>query len=111
MDTREFVDRLYSLWAKTSEAGTGLWIIGETIGTTDIEVLRDDDEPSYIVANAFSGTDAQFITAIHGALPQLTKEVHAALDEADRLDREKDELIHRIMLLEIELQTAQEAAA
>ncbi|WP_074297099.1 hypothetical protein [Mycobacteroides abscessus] len=52
------------------------------------------------MADILNNRDVDFITAIHGALPDLVRRTHEALDEADRLDEQRDEQEVRIARLE-----------
>ncbi|SLG47299.1 hypothetical protein [Mycobacteroides abscessus] len=108
MDIREFLDELYSLWAKTTGAEDHYWMsrtehefqgVGMLFGIRAVGTEQDE----LVVADT-SGfdneADVDFITAIHGALPDLVRRTHEALDEADRLDLQRDEQEIRIARLE-----------
>ncbi|WP_280350436.1 hypothetical protein [Nocardia abscessus] len=108
MDDREFFDALHQLWSKTTEAG-GLWfakvndlIGGYCIMTQDV-TPADADRPGLEIADFMREEDAQFIAFVHGALPEIIRRTHDAIDESDRLDVEKDDLIGRIAELEMEV--------
>lgn len=108
MDIREFLDELYQLWAKTTGAEDRYWMprtehefqgVGMLFGIRAVGTEQDE----LVVADT-SGfdneADVDFITAIHGALPDLVRRTHEALDEADRLDEQRDEQEIRIAGLE-----------
>jgi len=111
-DVRDFVDQLHQLWAKTTNFGMG-WYVKENDLIGGWCVMPVDftpaDAPRDVcsVADFTTETDAQFIAVIHGAIPELVKTVHDALDEADRLDTEKDDLIIKIADLEMDLHAAE----
>ncbi|SIG87827.1 Uncharacterised protein [Mycobacteroides abscessus subsp. abscessus] len=108
MDIREFLDELYSLWAKTTGAEDRYWMPrtehefqsgGMLFGIRAVGTEQDE----LVVADTsgfHNEADVDFITAIHGALPDLVRRTHEALDEADRLDEQRDEQEIRIAGLE-----------
>lgn len=112
MDDREFFDLLYQLWSKTTGAKDRYWMpeaveppsLCETeTGLEDTVIWAvGEDQQKKLVASHLIDEDADFITAIHGCLPDLVRRLHAALDEADRLDTYVDEQEGHIAELEIE---------
>lgn len=108
MDIRDFIDELYSLWAKTTGAENQYWMPKTEHTFSDGEKIFGlyavgEDQSENIVADTsgfHSEADVNFITAIHGALPDLVRRTHEALDEADRLDEQRDEQEVRIAGLE-----------
>lgn len=106
MDIREFLDELYQLWAKTTGAENQYWMPANNGDPDDTDywfiksVGEEGEENAYVVADLLNNRDADFITAIHGALPDLVRRTHEALDEADRLDEQRDEQEFRIAQLE-----------
>lgn len=91
----EFFDLLYQQWAQTTGAKSEYWVPEE---------IDDDGEPGrysivstdpntnsrYEVATGLSEEDADFITGLHGALPDLIRALHDAHDEAVRKDEAND---------------------
>ena len=106
MDIREFLDELYSLYAKTTGAENMYWMPEEDVdryagGPNTYNIFAvGENETKHDIAFDFRENDANFITAIHGALPDLVRRTHEALDEADRLDEQRDEQEIRIAQLE-----------
>lgn len=49
-----------------------------------------DESRKLIASEIHSEADADFIAAIHGCLPDLWRRLHAALDEADTADFDRD---------------------
>ncbi|WP_078345368.1 hypothetical protein [Mycobacteroides chelonae] len=106
MDIREFLDELYSMWAKTTGAEKTYWMPKEQPDDWlddgsggeyrepgegwDLWSLNEEQNQE-LLGNLLNEVDANFITAIHGALPDLVRRTHEALDEADRLDEQRDE--------------------
>lgn len=62
----------------------------------------DQDGNRKLVASDLSDVDADFITGVHGCLPDLVRRLLAAVDEADRLDLELDNTLGRVLVLELE---------
>ena len=106
MNERELVDELYQLWAKTTAAGNGGWNIEEDEESTHpyVDVVSiDTDEWEQTIGFTVSKPDADFITSVHSAFPELVRLFHSALDEADRADHNKDSRECRIAELEVAL--------
>lgn len=100
MDIREFLDELYQLWAKTTGAENMYWMPEQQPdGMHEIWAVGEGDEKVQLSLLPCED-DANFITAIHGALPDLVRRTHEALDEADRLDEQRDDQEFRIAQLE-----------
>ena len=96
MRDRDFFDHLYMLFGRTTGAGERYWRPVES--EHRIVAVGPDDEDG--VAAGVSAADMEWITAVHGCFPDLVRRLHEALDEADRLDRERDDLVARIIELE-----------
>lgn len=106
MEDREFFDYLYQLWSKTYGAKDMFWMPVETqIGEDSFwEVYAvDDKQEQHFIASFQSDEDADFITAMHGCIPDLVRRLHEALDEADNADYDRDSRECRIAELELEL--------
>lgn len=89
MDDRDFFDTLVQLWAKTTWAENAYWGYEATEeGQFDLFAKAEDSQ--LFVGYVESEADANFITGLHGCLPDLVRRLHMALDEADRLDAEMD---------------------
>lgn len=93
MDDRDFFDTLYQGWSKTTGAAECFWMPEEDReGALNVYAV-DKDQNKFIVATDLDEPDAAFITALHGCFADLVRRLHAALDEADRLDLERDQLV------------------
>jgi FtsZ-binding cell division protein ZapB len=105
MDDQEFFDKLYQLWSKTTQAENGFWAPREDQSFTDgsWEVFTEEGDKTYFVASFMTEEDANFLATMHGALPELVRRLQDAIDESDRLDCEKDELIAINAGLEMEI--------
>lgn len=107
MENTEFFDLLYQQWSKTTEASNGYWMPEEDEsfpGMFNIRAVVQDGKKKQFVTAFTNEADAEFITAMHGCLPDLIRQLREAEDEAGRLDFEVDILHGRIAALELELQ-------
>lgn len=99
IEDRDFLDNLYSLWAKTTGASDRFWMPEEDTqfyanGPHSWNLCAVNEEQHKVFLGSFSTEiDADFIAGVHGALPDLIRRLHIAIDEADRLDEEKDGVI------------------
>jgi len=109
MEDREFFDHLYQLWSKTTGASDRYWMPVDLGGKNvfHIQAVAQDESVKRIASN-LKDEDADFITAVHGCIPDLIRRLYAALDEADRLDYDRDSRECRIAELEIENQEIRE---
>lgn len=102
IDDKDFFDTLYTQFTKTTDAadrywmpeeveghGYTIWTVGEGGGRTEIGAFLFE-------------ADADFVTAVHGCFPDLVRRLHAALDEADRLDVDRDEREQEVFRLSVE---------
>jgi hypothetical protein len=104
MDERDFFDHLYQLWSKTTQAKDGAWEViddGEHI-LVDVE-STDKDGWEQTIGYGMYKQDAEFISQVHAALPEIVRQALAAFDEADRADHERDARECRIAELELEV--------
>jgi hypothetical protein len=108
MDDRDFFDRLYQMFTKTSYAENRYWDYEDTGDGIAVRAVGQDGETT-LVAGFESEADADFITAVHGCFPDLHRRLHSALDEAERADRQRDEQECRIAELESEVQSLRNA--
>lgn len=102
MDERELIDTLYSLWAKTTGAGNCYWDYEDVWEDSNLRAVNPDGEMTFL-GYTVEEHDADWVTAIHGAFPELVKRYHAALDYADRADNNTDSRECRIAELEMEI--------
>lgn len=101
MEDRDFFDTLYQGWSKTTGAEDSFWMPEDFDGRFGIVAVAQDEEQTQ-VATDLSEEDAAFITAVHGCFGDLTRRLHMALDEADRLDHAAD--VREGEMLELVLQ-------
>ena len=95
MDTREFIDLLFTQYARTTGGETTYW---RPDGNTLVAV---DGDTETVIASGMAEQDAAWITAVHGAFADLARCLHTALDEADRADADRDVRENRIAELEL----------
>ncbi len=96
MEDREFFDHLHQLFARTTGAEDRYWRPLED----EHRIVAVGEDSTEWVAAGVSVADMDWICAVHGCFPDLVRRLHAALDEADRLDRERDDLVNRVIELE-----------
>jgi hypothetical protein len=108
IEDREYFDVLYQGWSKTTGAEDMFWMPEEDEGhyaggpgTFNVYAVNEAEEKKFI-ASFEREEDSAFIVAAHGSISDLIRRLHMALDEADRLDVEKDEAICRVAQLELE---------
>jgi hypothetical protein len=104
VDDHSFLDHIYSMWAKTSGGDDTFWIPEEDKdhpGAWNI-FAADKDDNRQMLGEFFTETDADFVCGLHGCVADLVRRMHAALDEADRADRERDEQEQNIYALAVE---------
>lgn len=111
MDERELIDHLYQLWTKTTHSGKGEWKITKDDKAVLVDIESEDQDGwEQTISFGTYEYDAEFITAVHAAMPTLSRLFHAAWDEADRLDLERDASYCRIAELEMEVAELKERA-
>ena len=96
MEDRDFFDHLHQLFSRTTGAENRYW---RPLEDADRIVAVGEDGEDWVGAGV-SVADMDWICAVHGCFPDLVRRLHVALDEADRLDRERDELVGRLVELE-----------
>ena len=102
----EFFDELYQLWSMTTGAGDRYWMpeeFDDRSGRFKIYGVAEGDKPRKLVATGLNELDAEFITGLHGAVPDLIRALHEAVAEAERADYDRDSRECRIAELELEL--------
>lgn len=108
MDTQEFLDKLYQMWAQTTYAKDRYWDYQPDAELHQINAVGEDGN-RIPVAWGLYDRDADWITAMHGCFPDLYRLINEALDEAARLDHERDARECRIAELELELKEVKDA--
>ncbi|OBJ40258.1 hypothetical protein A5630_25240 [Mycolicibacterium mucogenicum] len=104
MDTEEFLDVMYQGWAKTVGAEDRFYVVGEphTVEEWWPVYAVDKEDNRVKVATFLTEHDADWFASLHGAFPDLIRQVRTAMDEASNLDYRVDELTCRIAELEME---------
>lgn len=104
MEDREFVDFLYQGWSQTTGAADKFWMPEQDSDVPYVFHLYavDEGRNKHVLGKLHSEADAAFVVAAHGAIPDLIRRLHEALDESDRLDEERDRQEGRIADLEFE---------
>jgi len=101
MDDVEFFDHLFQLFSYTTGAEETYWDYEDT-GETGYDVHSVDSHGERTFVGYFDKeADADFVTAIHGCLPDLVRRLHQAVDEAERAAVELDVTIGRLAAAEL----------
>lgn len=124
MQDAEFFDHLFQVFARTTGAENTYWMPEKNaemlnMGWFEPEPYIDswsvyamDQEQNKTLVGVFTKeVDADFITAVHGCMPDLVRRLHDALDEADRLDTARDEREQQIGRLAVENMELREECA
>jgi hypothetical protein len=103
MDDREFFQKLLELFEDTSGAANTYWYFEDTGETGfDIWAVNKDDDKEFI-GYFDKEADADFVTAVHGCLPDLVRRLNMALDAEELADESRDSRECRIFELESEV--------
>jgi hypothetical protein len=103
MDERELVDELYQAWSRTTGVKDKWWQYTDT-GETGFDIHANDKYGTGDFIGYFDNkADAEFLIVAQGIVPELVRIYLAALDEADRADRDHDARECRILELEVEV--------
>ncbi|ABE67361.1 hypothetical protein PBI_CHE12_42 [Mycobacterium phage Che12] len=93
----EFFDILYQQWAKSTKAERSYWMpvrgTDTDQGFTVVAVTKDENGEEiqhHVASQIFSEADADFICGLHGAIPDLIRRLHEAIDEATSKDEARD---------------------
>ncbi|AIW02934.1 hypothetical protein KIY87_gp61 [Mycobacterium phage Malec] len=89
----QFFDILYQQWSKTSMAEHGYWVVEEDEsfpGCFNVIAVHQSEDARKPIAAFMSEEDADFIAGLHGAVPELIRRLHDAIDEATRKDEAND---------------------
>lgn len=92
-DDNEFFDILYQQWSKTTGAEKTYWMPEEFAELFDgYKIVSFNPETNHkeTVAMALTEVDAEFLCGLHGALPDLVRRLHEAIDEAESKDAARD---------------------
>jgi len=115
MDDREFFDILLQTWAQTFGAENMYWKV-EPVETGPFDqywevYAVDAKQEEYLIGTFLGEADADFTAGVHGCLPDLVRRLHAAVDEADRLDLELDVTVGRLAAAELRVMELEQEVA
>lgn len=94
MDDRDFMDMMFQGMSKTTHAETSYWGFEPDLSERGFDIFYVDQsapEEKVNIGWCEFEADAAFITAVHGAFPDIYRRWLQALDEADEKDLAKDE--------------------
>jgi hypothetical protein len=96
-------DKLLQTRASTTNAEDRFWDYEKENGLCTILSVGLNDGSTIEIASGLFEQDADWITAVHGAFPELVNMFYEAVDEAERADRDRDSRECRIAELETEI--------
>ncbi|AOQ27784.1 hypothetical protein SEA_PACERPAUL_44 [Mycobacterium phage PacerPaul] len=107
VEFQEFCDRIYQVFSQTTGAEDRFWVVednsAEGVGVWDLVAVDQEDRREYL--GRFSNeADADFTASIHGAIADMVRRSMEAIDDAARLELERDNLMGRVFDLELEIQ-------
>ncbi|EHB47658.1 hypothetical protein MycrhDRAFT_5784 [Mycolicibacterium rhodesiae JS60] len=98
-EDHEFFDILYQQWSKTTGAETDHWMPARSVDAAGNQ-LHDytiwsvkqvgDKQIKGFVGRVEMEEDADFICGLHGAIPDLIRRLHDAVNEAESKDSAND---------------------
>ncbi|QNJ56987.1 hypothetical protein SEA_DELORIS_37 [Mycobacterium phage Deloris] len=89
----EFFDILYQQWTKSTMAEHGYWMPEEDEsfpGSFNLIAVHQSKDERRPIAAFMDEADAEFVAGLHGAVPDLIRRLHEAIDEAVRKDEHND---------------------
>ncbi|QBP30520.1 hypothetical protein SEA_CHARM_39 [Mycobacterium phage Charm] len=92
-DHNEFFDELYQQWSKTTWAKDSYWMPEEDEsfpGSFNLIAVNPNNDERKPLAAFMEEADAEFVSGLHGAIPDLIRHLGEATDRADRLDEARD---------------------
>ncbi|AGS82722.1 hypothetical protein ANNAL29_41 [Mycobacterium phage AnnaL29] len=94
----DFFDVLYQQWTRTTGAKDLFWVVekvefdadADYATTWDVVATNHDGTARKHIASFEREEDADFTAGINGAIPDLIRRLHEAIDEAVRKDEAND---------------------
>lgn len=108
MTDEEFFQHLYDLFSYTSGAEDRYWEFrGDFENGWDVRAV-DQDGDTYFVGYFDKEVDADFVTAIHGSLPDLIRRLEDAIYKADMYELAHDQCQRELLEAEKEIAALKE---
>ncbi|QWS69619.1 hypothetical protein SEA_ASHBALLER_45 [Mycobacterium phage Ashballer] len=105
VEFQDFLDKIYQVFSQTTGAEDRFWAVEEDDDFGVFEVFAvGQDESRVWVGRLRSEADADFVASIHGAIADMVRRAMEAIDDAARLELERDNLMGRVFDLELEIQ-------
>ncbi|AOQ28156.1 hypothetical protein SEA_DUDELITTLE_38 [Mycobacterium phage DudeLittle] len=89
----QFFDILYQQWSATTGAEHSYWMPEEDEsfpGSFNLIAVHQEKDERRPLAAFMDQADAEFVAGLHGAVPDLIRRLHDAIDEATRKDEAND---------------------
>ncbi|ANU79461.1 hypothetical protein Gompeii16_43 [Mycobacterium phage Gompeii16] len=104
VEFQDFLDKLYQVFSQTTGAEDRFWVVErDNTGVSEVFAVGQD-ESRWLIGGFLHEQDADFIASIHGALADMVRRSMEAIDDASRLELERDNLMGRVFDLELEIQ-------
>lgn len=111
MTDEEFFDHLFQLFTYTTGAEETYWDYEDT-GETGFDIHSCSQEGERVFVGYFDReADADFVTAIHGCLPDLIRRLYAATDSSERYEVAFDECQQQLAEAEREIRKLKKQVA
>ncbi|AHK12098.1 hypothetical protein SEA_STLSCUM_44 [Mycobacterium phage STLscum] len=108
MEFQDFLDKLYQVFSQTTGAEDRFWTVTKIVHGDDelfeVYAVGEDEDDPWFIGTFNSEVDADFTASIHGAIADLVRRSMEAVDDAARLELERDNLMGRVFDLELEIQ-------
>ncbi|WNM66709.1 hypothetical protein SEA_PASCALRANGO_44 [Mycobacterium phage PascalRango] len=105
VEFQEFCDRIYQVFSQTTGAEDRFWVVEKGAHGVVFDIFAvGQDESRWLIGGFLHEQDADFIASIHGALADMVRRSMEAVDDAARLELERDNLMGRVFDLELEIQ-------
>ncbi|AEL17919.1 hypothetical protein TRIXIE_40 [Mycobacterium phage Trixie] len=92
-EDHQFFDELYQQWTRTTGAENNYWLVEEDLDEHmqyRVVSFNPETEEKRVVGQFHTEADADFVAGLNGALPDLIRRLHEAVDEAVRKDEAND---------------------
>ncbi|AXH46782.1 hypothetical protein SEA_ACOLYTE_38 [Mycobacterium phage Acolyte] len=92
-EDHSFFDELYQQWSQTTGAEKTYWMPVEDLDEHlqyRVESFDPETQEKRVIGYFHNEVDADFVTGLHGAVPDLIRRLHEAIDEAERKDEAND---------------------
>ncbi|AXQ51957.1 hypothetical protein SEA_CRISPICOUS1_42 [Mycobacterium phage Crispicous1] len=106
VEFQDFLDKIYQVFSQTTGAEDCFWVVERDSGWAGIcrVYAVGQDESRRLIGSFVNEQDADFVASLHGCVADLVRRSMEAIDDAARLELERDNLMGRVFDLELEIQ-------